>query len=203
VLDHRLIFLMAALLFSACAALQPALQPRSALHTSPHVGRREAAVTGLATLLVPLASAHASGGATSGKTTSIPRAKLRYYGRMTTAVTEFQSLSAVIGTADQKKAGKVFFSDNEDAAYSELKSAGYLLAVAFKIDSKIPPDKLQTVKDFKVMMKDLDGLKSAMGASADEAKRSYAKAKLSMDTYLEGVELPPLGDSRYSPETSA
>ena len=46
-----------------------------------------------------------------------------------------------------------FFSTQEDSPYSELKGAGFLLAVAFKLDSKIPPDKLQTVKDHKAMMK--------------------------------------------------
>jgi len=187
--------------YTCVAYLQPLPVSRSAVGAAAtrHVARREAVqAAGLAALLAPF-SAHASGGATSGKTTSIPRAKLRYYGRMTTAITEFQALAAVIGTAGQKQAGKVFFSDNDEAAYVELKSAGYLLAVAFKIDSKIPPDKLQTVKDFKKMIKDLDSLKGAMGGSADEANTSYAKAKASMDEYLVGVELPPLGDARYDP----
>ena len=166
---------------------------------APLFGRRQAAVAGLATLVAPLA-AQASGGATSGRTTSIPRAKLRYYDRITLAVTEFESLSATIGGPEQKKAGKVFFSDNDEAAFSELKSAGYLLAVAFKIDAKIPPDKLQTVKDWKKMIKSLENLKGAMAGKPDEAKKVYATAKASMDEWLVGVELPPTGDSRYVPQ---
>ena len=35
-------------------------------------------------------------------------------------------------------------------------NSGYLLAVAFKIDSKIPPDKIQQVKDHKQLLKDQD-----------------------------------------------
>ena len=62
-----------------------------------------------------------------------------------------------------KKAGKAFWSSSEEAPAEELKSAGYLLAVAFKIDSKIPPDKIAAVKAWKAMMKDLDGMKSAKG----------------------------------------
>lgn len=114
-------------------------------------------------------------------------------------MTEFASLAAIIGTEDQKKAGRVFFADNEESAMSELKSAGYLLAVAFKIDAKTPPDKLETVKSYKKMMKDLEELKKAMDGKADDAKKAYAKAQQSVDEFLDGVELPLLNDPRYEP----
>ena len=42
-----------------------------------------------------------------------------------------------------------FFSSQEDSPYSELKGAGFVLAVAFKIDTKIPPDKIPAVKDWR------------------------------------------------------
>ena len=78
----------------------------------------------------------------------------------------------------------------------EFKGAGFLLAVAFKIDGRTPPDKVQTVKDWKKMMADLDKLKAA--SKPDQAKDAYAKAKVTMDVYLDSVELPLLGDARYS-----
>lgn len=76
--------------------------------------------------------------------------------------------------------------------------AGYLLAVAFKIDSKIPPDKLQTVKDYKALIKDMDKLKSAMNSGkVADAATAYKASRNTFNVYLEGVELPPLGDARY------
>lgn len=80
-------------------------------------------------------------------------------------------------------------------ARSQLKTAGFLLAVAFKIDSKIPPDKIAQVKEYKALVKELERLKSA---SAKEAAPSYQCAKAAMALFLEGVELPPLGSQRYS-----
>ena len=151
------------------------------------LGRREAVVAAAtATLLAP-AAAFASGGATSGKTTSIPRAKTRYYDRVTDAIIAF--------TATVKAGKKGTFYDGEEGPYAELKSAGYLLAVAFKIDSKIPPDKIAAVKAWKAMMKDLDGMKAAKG---DKFAAAATKASTSMNAWLEEVELPPLGDARYA-----
>jgi len=142
-------------------------------------------------------SAVASGGATAGKTTSIPRAKLRYYDRISAAVGQFTALGGALGESGTlKQAYGAFFSEADYSPYQELKGAGFLLAVAFKLDSKIPPDRLQTVKDYKVLMKDLDALKAAR--KPDAALAAYAKAKASMDVYLDGVQLPPLGDQRYA-----
>lgn len=115
--------------------------------------RRHVLLAGAAALPVlgsPLA-AIASGGATAGKTTSIPRAKLRYYDRITRAVAAFQSLGGYLGDASALKKGYgVFFSEQDDSPWKELQGAGFLLAVAFKIDTKIPPDKIPSVKDYKV-----------------------------------------------------
>ena len=139
---------------------------------------------GAAALLAPTALAS---GATSGKTTSIPRAKLRYYDRVTVAVAAF--------AAAVKAGAKGDFYVGDEGPYEELKSAGYLLAVAFKIDSKIPPDKIAAVKAWKAMMKDLDGMKSLKG---DKFAAAATKASTSMNAWLEEVELPPLGDARYA-----
>jgi hypothetical protein len=163
--------------------------------------RRHLLLAGAAALPVmgsPIA-AIASGGATAGKTTSIPRAKLRYYDRITGAITAFEALGGNLGeTSAIKKAMGAFFSTQEDSPYSELKGAGFLLAVAFKIDTKIPPDKIPAVKDYKAMMKDLEGLKGVNVKKPEAAQAAYAKAKASMNSYLEAVELPPLGDQKYA-----
>jgi len=153
------------------------------------------------------APAYASGGATAGKTTSIPRAKVRYYGRMSQVLNAYRELGNVIASGDAaaiKKAGKAFWSSSEEAPAEELKSAGYLLAVAFKIDSKIPPDKIPAVKDYKKMMGGVEKLKAAVssGKAADAAK-AYAASTDSLNLYLDAVELPAIGDSRYdNPDTA-
>ena len=166
------------------------------------VGRREVLAGAAAIAWAPTA-VFASGGATAGKTTSIPRAKVRYYGRMAQVLYAYQILGAAINSGDAaaiKAAKKTFWADVEDGPANEMKAAGYLLAVAFKIDSKIPPDKIQAVKDWKKMMGDVDKLK---GASAKEAPKAYATATASVNAYLDAVELPALGDKRYDhPETA-
>ena len=51
-------------------------------------------------------------------------------------------------------------------------------------------------QEYKKVMKDLEALKAA--TKPDKAKEVYAKARVSMNGYLEEVELPPLGDQRYA-----
>ena len=113
-------------------------QPSSSRSTCgvQETSRRHVLLAGAAALPLlgsPIA-AMASGGATAGKTTSIPRAKLRYYDRITGAVTAFEALGGYLGDASAIKKGYgAFFSEHEDSPYAELKGAGFLLAVAFKI----------------------------------------------------------------------
>ena len=83
-------------------------------------------------------------------------------------------------------------------AYDELKSAGYLLAVAFKIDSKIPPDRIQQVKDWRKLMVEMDKLKESLSGKADKAAVAYDAASAAMNVWLDGVELPLMGDERYA-----
>ena len=112
-------------------------QPSSSRSTCgvQETSRRHVLLAGAAALPLlgsPIA-AMASGGATAGKTTSIPRAKLRYYDRITGAVTAFEALGGYLGDASAIKKGYgAFFSEQEDSPYAELKGAGFLLAVAFK-----------------------------------------------------------------------
>jgi len=148
------------------------------------------------------APALASGGATAGKTTSIPRAKVRYFGRITQTVIAFDTLGAAIkANEDAKAVGASFFKDSDDGPISELKTAGYLLSVAFKIDGKIPPDKIQQVKDHKQLIKDVDKLKGAMKETPAKMQAAYLTASASMNTWLEGVDLPPVGDKAWDPRS--
>ena len=89
--------------------------------------RREylAAAASFSAVSLFAAAAQASGGATAGKTTSIPRAKLRYYGRMTEVIIAYDALGSVIKSGDgYKKAAGAFFSDDEESPTNELKTAG-------------------------------------------------------------------------------
>ena len=158
----RLALLIAACLASTASGLTGLTQalragakpaPASSRSTVQETSRRHVLLAGAAALPVmgsPLAVV-ASGGATAGKTTSIPRAKLRYYDRVTVAVTAFQAFGGSLGDVGAlKSASGSFFAEKDDSPYAELKGAGFLLAVAFKIDTKIPPDKIPSVKDYKV-----------------------------------------------------
>lgn len=171
------------------------------------LSRREAlsALIAPAAALAWPAAALASGGATAGKTTSIPRAKIRYYGRMSEVVFAFNAVGSAVENAEAaalKTAKAAFFGDEKEGPFAELKAAGYLLAVAFKFDSKTPPDKLATVKAYKKMMAEIEKLKAALG-KPKEAKAAYAAAADKLDVYLELVELPARTDARYEkPETA-
>ena len=138
-----------------CTGLLFSARPRNACGTGlidrRSIVDRALLTSALAAGAVSPMPASASGGATAGKTTSIPRAKTRYYGRINAAVASFKELGLGISAAADSKAVKAaglpFFSESDpNAGAGEIKGAGYLLSVAFKIDSKIPPDKIQQVK---------------------------------------------------------
>ena len=92
------------------AAVGLVIQPEP-MHQQPTRSRRDVVSLALsATALLPAVPALASGGATSGKTTSIPRAKLRYYGRITTVVAAFQNMKKSITAGDITMAKISFYS---------------------------------------------------------------------------------------------
>ena len=168
------------------------------------VARRELLGAAAALCALPAAPALASGGATAGKTTSIPRAKLRYYGRITEVMIAFEALGASIKSGEGIKAqAGAFFGDKEESPAAELEGAGYLLSVAFKIDGKIPPDKIQQVKDHKKLVKAMSSLKGACKESPTKAQAAYASASESMNVWLEGVDLPLVGTKAYDPRSLA
>ena len=117
--------LHAALTVLLAGACHGALLPRAQVagrRTSPALGRREATSCGLAAALVSIAlpsASWASGGATSGKTTSIPRAKLRYYDRITAVVTSYQGLEKSIAAGNTKNSP---FWAGDQPPYDELKT---------------------------------------------------------------------------------
>lgn len=194
------------LLLPACSSLS--LQASPPRHVSESLVARRAdavAMTALSrrdllsstaascVLLLPKATS-ASGGATAGKTTSIPRAKTRYYGRINAVIDAFKSMGTALDAAADSKAvkaaGKAFFADDPNCGASELKSAGYLLSVAFKIDSKIPPDKIQQVKDWKAVQANVETLQKSMSAGkAAEARGAFDKTRASVEVWLAGVDL--------------
>jgi hypothetical protein len=137
----------------------------------------------------------ASGGATAGRTTSIPTAKKRYYKRVTEDVKELLQVGAAIKSADLATARNAPFWGEPLA---DLTGAGYLLAVAFKIDARVPPQKIKQKRDHDALIASLKMLqKSVAGSDAAAAKAQYASTLDALNEYLEGVELPLAKDSSY------
>jgi hypothetical protein len=116
--------------------------------------------------------AHASGGATAGKYTTIPIAKRRYYGRVQQAVHEFLDMGPTVVKGDMtvatiqtffdplsvvvvpakrkdvngqctKKDGDCRGKEVRDSRYNDMKASMYLLANAFRTDQQKPPDRLR------------------------------------------------------------
>jgi hypothetical protein len=138
--------------------------------------------------------AMASAGTTAGKTISVPRAKQEYNPRITAAVAAFERLADnLVAPAGSVGELKSFFA--KDGPFDELNEAGYELAVAFKMDGKAPPEKVQTVKTHRKLMAELSKLKGVK-KPADAAK-PIKSSRTAMAAYLEAVQLPPLGDGRY------
>ena len=109
--------LLVLLVASASALRLPYMQGAMSRRSATELGA-------IAALSLPSGTALASGGATAGKTTSIPRAKLRYYDRITSAVSAFEALGVAIAKGgDLKAASSSFFSDRDESPFSEFKSA--------------------------------------------------------------------------------
>ena len=116
------VLLLAASWQSCAAYLLPS--PSAAGAQREALTRREAiaAVVAAGGAIAGPLPAVASGGATAGKTTSIPRAKVRYYGRMTEVIIAYDALGAAIKSGEGiKGAGATFFSDKDDAPSAEVR----------------------------------------------------------------------------------
>jgi hypothetical protein len=132
----------------------------------------------------------ASGGATAGRTTSIPTAKKRYFVRVTKDVKELLQMGDAITAGNLPSAFNApFFQEN--GGLSDLTGAGYLLSVAFKIDGRIPPQKIKQKRDHDALIAALIKLQKQVGGSdAAAAKAQYAEALALLEVWLKGVELP-------------
>ena len=88
--------------------------------------------------------AHASGGATAGGAYLLS-AKQRYNARVTRAMQGFIALESSLQEGKFDKT-KEFLTSEEDGAWKDGSSAGYLLANAFRRSSSTAPDSLPSVK---------------------------------------------------------
>jgi hypothetical protein len=80
----------------------------------------------------------------------------------------------------------------------DITGAGYLLAVAFKIDARIPPDKIPNKRLHDALMASIGKLrKTVNGSSEAAAKDQYTETLSQLEKYLAGVELPPSSDAAY------
>lgn len=88
--------------------------------------------------------AQASGGATAGGAYLLS-AKQRYNTRVTRAMQGFLALESSLQEGSFDKT-KEFLTSEEDGAWKDGSSAGYLLANAFRRSSSTAPDSLPSVK---------------------------------------------------------
>ena len=99
------------------------------------------------------------------------------------------------------KAGALSEASNApfwSSGLEDLTGAGYLLAVAFKIDARVPPQKIQQKRDHDALIASIDKLKKAVGGSDKAAAQAqYADTLAKLDVYLKGVELPPTSHAAY------
>jgi hypothetical protein len=89
-------------------------------------------------------AAQASGGATAGGAYLLS-AKQRYNARVTKAMKAFVALEPSLEAGSFEKV-KEFLTSEEDGAWKDGSSAGYLLANAFRRSSSTAPDSLPSVK---------------------------------------------------------
>lgn len=175
------------------ASTRPFAAPSISRHEV--LGLAPAAALAFASAFTPLPSL-ASGGATAGRTTSIPNAKRRYFKRVTADVSSFLDVGRSVSADNAAAAKSAAFWSDKDVGFDDLTNAGYLLAVAFKIDARVPPQRIQQKRDHDAMIASITKLKKSVGSSdTAAAKALYADALEKLETYLKGVELPPTSDS--------
>jgi len=139
----------------------------------------------LATTVVPLGPANASGGATAGGVYLLS-AKQRYNKRVLAGIGAFLALDP----SDLKQVD-AFFATEEEGGWNDFSAAGYLLSNAFRTSSTKPPDSLPSVKKWKAFAKQAEALKKSVAKKdGEKVASSYQSAEESLDAYLDAVELP-------------
>mmetsp|Transcript_25502 Transcript_25502/g.58833 ORF Transcript_25502/g.58833 Transcript_25502/m.58833 type:complete len:102 (-) Transcript_25502:49-354(-) len=86
---------------------------------------------------------------------------------------------------------RFFFA--KEGAWEDVASAGYLLSNAFRRSSSTAPDNLPSVqkwKAFKADVQDLEKIIKKKGGKGAGASGVYKNSLVSLDSYLEAVELP-------------
>jgi hypothetical protein len=160
-------------------------------------------------------SVSASGGATAGKTTTIPVAKRRYYGRVKQGVVTWILMRDAINAGDLKSqyiadffAGIVYknekkgtmFNPRKDkrtelSQWEDLQITVPLLGNAFRYDGGTPPMRVKGYVLGTKWLKDVEALKKQLEKNdedVDTAKALLAKASEDLDPFLDEVDLPPL-----------
>eukprot|EP00591_Stephanopyxis_turris_P009441 CAMPEP_0195518220 /NCGR_PEP_ID=MMETSP0794_2-20130614/12597_1 /TAXON_ID=515487 /ORGANISM="Stephanopyxis turris, Strain CCMP 815" /LENGTH=251 /DNA_ID=CAMNT_0040647153 /DNA_START=94 /DNA_END=849 /DNA_ORIENTATION=+ len=139
--------------------------------------------------------ANASGGATAGGAYLLS-AKQRYNERVISGIQSFLALSSSLESGDLGPT-KVFLSSEEVGYWSDLGSAGYLLANAFRTSSSKPPDTLPSVQKWKAFKANVDAMEKALkNKKKGDVVSFYKKGEELLDAYLESVELPPVIEMR-------
>lgn len=172
-------------------------------------------------------AAHASGGSTAGKYSTIPAAKRRFYGRVKQGIYQFLQLEQpiVAGTLDdpllanffaktiiKQEGGKRSVSCAIDlggceskeirtSRWNDFKAASDLLASAFRYSSEDVNDRLPQVKVIRAYAKKIEKMKIAIeGGDAATAQQLYANAKKDLSRYVPQVELAALNSEDYTHE---
>ena len=213
----------------AVAAARRAV-PAPCMAASGPMGRRDAMATAAAAAAALCllggspSPAMASGGATAGKTTTIPIAKRRYFGRVKQGVFEFLAMENAVfkGELTSDDIGDFFadtivvskkrtktnclapgtsacnVQDTSTSRWEDMKLSCFLLGNAFRVDSGKPPEKVKQVKEAKVFFAEVEKVKKATGTGDKKSARvHYAAAKEALDIFLNDVELPPTNFPDY------
>jgi len=192
-------------------------------------GRRDvlgaAATAGLWGALLAAAPAHASGGSTAGKYSTIPSAKRRFYGRVREGIYKFLRMEEPVLTGNfadpviedffakniilevggEKIKGCMFADcvtkERRTSRWNDFKIASDLLASAFRYDASDINDNLPQVRLIRAYAKKVNKLQKAIEeGDKEKAKVLFANAKMDLNRYTGMVELAPLSSEDYTHE---
>lgn len=172
---------------------------------------------------MPMEAAHASGGSTAGKYSTIPSAKRRFFGRVRQGLYEFLQMEKPIMAGQledekvmsfwaknviKKKGGQVnknCFGDQcvtkekRTSRYKDFETASDLLATAFRYDANDITRDLPQVRLIRSAHKNMEKMRKAITeGEVDEAQGLYVKIKGQLDRFTKFVELEPLSSEDYT-----
>jgi len=184
-----------------------------------------AAAAGLWQGLLPEEAAHASGGSTAGKYSTIPSAKRRFYGRVRQGIYKFLQMEKPVSTGvfndpvieeffaktivkvkgGEQMSGCMFAEcktkEKRTSRWNDFRIASDLLASAFRYDASDINDNLPQVRLIRAYAKKVNKLEKAIAeGDATKAKTLFKNAKMDLDRYTGMVELSPLASEDYTHE---